>query len=256
MIARDELELFVVGTLLIEPKYMGEVMGRLTFDDFQGVGARGLFQAMAGLFLEDKPIDPTTVLVKAGDEYDELVGLILDKPYYTLQLDDYCQLLAEQSRLGHIRKLGEHLTQVESEEAAGKLVDRLNGAFVSRRRVEILPLAEATVDFLDAQSFQQTPAYLTWGMDALDKGLFTELGDFVVIGGYPSAGKTLLSLQMALHLAEGRRVGYFSLETNPLKLTDRVLRFLWRRSSAMHWPREIGTGCGMLRRRSASSSWT
>lgn len=223
MIARDELELFVVGTLLIEPKHMGEVMGRLTFDDFQGAGARGLFQTMAGLFLEDKPIDPTTVLVKAGDEYDELVGLILDKPYYTLQLDDYCQLLAEQSRLGHIRKLAGQLTQVESEEAAGKLVDRLNGAFVSRRQVEVLPLAEATVDFLDAQSFQQTPAYLTWGIEALDEGLFTELGDFVVIGGYPSAGKTLLSLQMALHLAEDHRVGYFSLETNPRKLTDRIL---------------------------------
>jgi replicative DNA helicase len=65
--------------------------------------------------------------------------------------------------------------------------------------------------------------YLDWGIDYLTEVLDSELGDFVVIGGYPSAGKTLLSLQCARRIAEQHRVGYFSFETGSRKLTQRLL---------------------------------
>ena len=42
-----------------------------------------------------------------------------------------------------------------------------------------------------------------------------------MIGGRPSAGKTLLSIQMADVLSQNYRVGYFSLETSPEKIFDR-----------------------------------
>ena len=50
----------------------------------------------------------------------------------------------------------------------------------------------------------------------------------VIVGGYPSSGKTLLSLQIAAHLARRYRVGFFSLETSPAKLTDRLMSHLSR----------------------------
>lgn len=48
-------------------------------------------------------------------------------------------------------------------------------------------------------------------------------GDFLVIGGYPSAGKTALSVQFAWSQAEKLKIGYFSLETKPEKLIDRTV---------------------------------
>ena len=46
----------------------------------------------------------------------------------------------------------------------------------------------------------------------------------VVIGGYPSAGKTAFALQVAFHLAKnGKRVGFFSYETDADKLYDRTV---------------------------------
>lgn len=46
----------------------------------------------------------------------------------------------------------------------------------------------------------------------------------MVIGGRPSAGKTAFSLVLALKMAgDGRRIAYFSLETSPQKIMDRII---------------------------------
>ena len=223
MITSDELELHVVGTLIIEPEHMGKTLEVLSLEDFDHTGARELFRALASLFLAEKPIDPLTVLAEAGDDCEDLMGLILDKPYYTLQLDYYCQLVRKESKLRFIRQLGGTLSLAESEDVAAVVVDRLNGAFATRRTLEIMDLQAGTLDFMDSMSLQEKPQYMTWGFSEMDEKLFTEPGDFVVIGGYPSSGKTLLSLQIALHMAKTYRVGYFSLETSPRKLMDRIM---------------------------------
>ena len=54
-------------------------------------------------------------------------------------------------------------------------------------------------------------------------GSYIEPGDVVIVGGYPSDGKTALSLQMAWHMAKKYRVGFFSLETDRRKLRDRLI---------------------------------
>lgn len=49
----------------------------------------------------------------------------------------------------------------------------------------------------------------------------------VLLGGYASSGKTLLSISMATAQAKaGYRVGYYSLETSPQKITDRQMAAL------------------------------
>lgn len=223
MITSDELELHVIGTLILEPEHMGKTLEVLSLEDFDHKGARALFQALGALFLADKPIDPLTVLAEAGDDCEDLMGLILDKPYYTLQLDYYCQLIRKESKLRFIRQLGGTLSLADSEDVAANIVDRLNGAFATRRELEVVDLQAGAVDFMESMSLQKKPKYMTWGFPDMDEKLFAEPGDFVVIGGYPSAGKTLLSLQIALHMAQEYRVGYFSLETSPRKLMDRIM---------------------------------
>ena len=50
-----------------------------------------------------------------------------------------------------------------------------------------------------------------------------EPGDLIILGGYPSAGKTALALQFTRHIASAKRVGYFYLENNDRKLFDRIV---------------------------------
>lgn len=69
---------------------------------------------------------------------------------------------------------------------------------------------------------ERTPQYLPWGISFLDEGLTAERSDYIVIGGYPSDGKTALALSLAYRQARDRRVGFFSLETKTSKLFNRI----------------------------------
>lgn len=223
MTVEERVELTVVGTLMAAPTQVGYALSRLAVTDFNQLGARTLFQAIGKLFLTEKPIDPLTVLAEAGSDCEPVVDLIMDQQLITVQLTHYIDLVLEQSKLRAVRLLGESLSQAESVDAAGALCNRLCGLFLSKQGMDIVEIKDAVMGFVEAQNRTEQPDYLTWGIPQLDEKLFVDLGDLVVVGGYPSAGKTLLSLQMAVHLAETYRVGYFSLETSPAKLTDRIM---------------------------------
>lgn len=223
LLVQDELELRVVGTLLLSDRQLDETLSLLSPADFTLTGARLLYQAMGKLFLAGKPTDQLSVLLEAGDDCQAVVDLILDNHLWTSDegLVHYREELRERSRLRQVRELAEKLAAAESVETAQALTGQIAGAFAARGDAKAVTLGEAAVDFMTA--LEARPAYLTWGIPRLDEELFVEPGDFVVIGGYASSGKTLLSLQMALGLAEAWRVGYFSLETSTRKLFDRLV---------------------------------
>lgn len=70
----------------------------------------------------------------------------------------------------------------------------------------------------------EKPVYIKTGLERLDEALHISPGDFIIIGGRPSAGKTALSLQIAASMAkQNYTVYYFSLETSKRKLGTRLM---------------------------------
>lgn len=68
------------------------------------------------------------------------------------------------------------------------------------------------------------PVYIKTGLERLDEALHISPGDFIIIGGRPSAGKTALSLQIAASMAkQNYTVYYFSLETSKRKIGARLM---------------------------------
>ena len=109
----------------------------------------------------------------------------------------------------------------------------------------------------------EKPQYIRTGLSKLDENLHLVPGNYFVIGGRPSAGKTALSLQLAAGMAKsGKRVCYFSLETDPATLEARLianqlyaplsavknktlsLRELDRLADMKHWPLYIRSAAG------------
>lgn len=218
----QHLEYSIIGTVMYEADCAGEVVAKLSPEHFSSIAMRGLFEAISALHFEGNPIDPVTVLQRAGEDYEAAVREALK--YYTAKssLPYYCDLLLEQGQLQRLQAEAMSMATAENLQEARETLDRLNGMMVTKKSVEILDASQAAIDFYNRQE-GPTPEYLPWGMDALNKALYAELGDFIVIGGYPSAGKTLLSIQFAVGLAEKYRIGYFSLETSPRKLIDRLM---------------------------------
>src|SRR5699024_2588421 len=86
-------------------------------------------------------------------------------------------------------------------------------------------LQDGFAEFCERQNIK--PDYVQFGMSGLDSRAFAELGDYVLLGARPSTGKTMLALQIAAHLGQTYRVGFFSLETKDEKLIDRSMSHLF-----------------------------
>ena len=220
-----QIENAIVGGLLLWPEYTGEVVSALSPEHFSSPIAKRAFEAVSSLFFKDAPIDAVTVANEANLEYELVAQDLMRCATAGSNLSYYCDLLKEQTQLLRIQAEARAIAFSETIQEARAGLNQLNGLMVSRKEVEILSAADAASTCCIFQEGEK-PEYLPWGIPALDKALYAELGDFIVVGGYPSAGKTLLSLQFALTLSEKYRVGYFSLETSTRKLSDRVMSHL------------------------------
>lgn len=215
------LQYAILHSMLNEPGCVGEVMTRLAAEDFDQLPTRGLFEAVSRLHFKGAPIDAVTVLREAGDEY--LPALEEAARHPAGDAAYYCGLLREGMQLQRLHACARNLEEAETMEAAEKTVDAINSLVTLRRQTSVVTAHEAAADFVRRMGAKRRPDYLSLGMPELDRLLYLELGDFVLLGGYSSAGKTMLSLQFALALTERYRVGYFTLETNHKKLTDRLI---------------------------------
>ena len=218
-----EAQVGVLGSILLEPGLVGQVMAQVRAEDFTSPVYRTIYQAITGLFLEGKAVDPVLVRERLSG-----IGAIGETLYQIMTLTptaanvwEYIAELKKQAALAALREIGQRLETVLVLEDARELVDRANGVFSSRPGAERLSARELVEDFMDRHGEGKHPDYLTWSLPKLDDRMYTERGDLVLLGGYPSAGKTALALRFAWHMARTLRVGFYSLETGASKLGDR-----------------------------------
>lgn len=218
----DDIEYGIIGGLLLWPKYAGVAVAKLPADAFMNEGTRTVYEAISHLHFAGKPIDCVTVQRETGPDYVPVINEAL--PRATAEVEYYCDLLLEYDRLWHIHLLAGTLQSAANMTEAEKTLEQINALMCSRNEVETVDAMELVKAYILRKNEKSPPPeYISFGMEALDKALFVRPGDVVIIGGYSSAGKTLLSLQFALHMAKKYRVGYFSLETDTEKMGERMI---------------------------------
>ena len=216
----------VLGSLLIEPKLVGEAMTKIRDEDFLTPKYRMVWQAIRALFLAGKPIDAALVRNQLGgrpeDGWTQLLLELMELTPTAAHIWSYVSLMREQARRVRAAELGALIQAHDSEEQLRDYIAQLNDLLVERRGVKRMDMSQLILTFTDRHSGEPVE-YMTWGLPKLDAGTYVELGDMVVLGGYPSAGKTALAVSMAYHQAKRFRVGFYSLETNRFKLADRLV---------------------------------
>lgn len=223
-----EPQIGVIGSLLLEQKYIGECALKLRPEDFTIPRCRLIYQTILDMFREGKPVDPMLVRARLGDLPDigkDLAGILEVTPTAAC-IWDYAAAVKEQGTLSALRELGRALANVLSMEEAQPLLDKVHASLSERPGTRRMSARDLLEDFMDRHGEGKHPDYYTWGLEKLDRNLYIEQGDLLLLGGYPSAGKTSLALRFAWHLAKTRRVGFYSLETKPAKLADRSVAAL------------------------------
>ena len=218
-----EAQKSVIGALLIDPDLVGGVLASLTDKDFIDPTYREAFQAFRRLYTQGRPIEPLTVNDALGGNWNKVLAECMDWVATTANIDEYVEILRRRALQYRLAQLGDRLADAEELEEALAVVDEINGERCGKPGTRITTMEQAYSEFLARHADGVKPDYLTWGISALDDKVHIEPGDFTVLGGYPSAGKTALALQFCRHIAQKKRVGYFYLENNDRKLFDRTV---------------------------------
>lgn len=212
----------VIGCLLIDPSLCGEIFARVQAEDFITPEYRHVFEAAQRLFFQGEAVDAVTICHAAGgDSYRDLLMQIMDVTPTAAGWREYVQVLREDMRLYRLRQAGDQLAACTNVESGLAILAEAQQLGNEQGAARVVPISQGLVDFHTRQS--QTPDYLRFGLDFLDKRLRLAAGSFLVVGGRPSAGKTAFALQIADVIAQDRAVGFFSLETSDGLLYDRLV---------------------------------
>ena len=215
----------VIGSLLISPD---EVSG-LVFQSavpamFGDPAMRHVFEASRDLFIEGRPIDPVTVVARAGTEYRDLIATSMEMTPTAANISAYLEMLRDEAKLSAMQ------TEAMSILSAKKVSDAMDGYERMGRLLgetetdDGMTLCEMISAYIDRMNDPKPVDYLRFGIDLLDKSLAISPGTFIIIGADSSAGKTALALQFAVHIAKtGKKVGFFSLETPEAPLQNRLM---------------------------------
>lgn len=215
----------ILGSMLIDERCIGPVLARTSAEDFSSAAYRTLFLTIRRKFSAGEVVDPVTVLEAlkgdSGVDWYELIRQLMELTPSAANALEYVDILRRAARLRRINALGMTLAGAPDLDSVGDTVARINAEMVERQGLQAMTMEEGLNLFYDRR--KQSPEYLPWGLAELDDRLYAERGDYIIIGGAPSDGKTALALSAAYRQAEKYRVGFFSLETGKGKAMDRLI---------------------------------
>jgi len=222
-----DAQVAIIGSMLIDPRCVGVVLEQVSEADFSYDSYRRVFQTIHALFDAGEPIDPVTVLHRlgGGQSYEELLRQTMIVTPTACNVASYCEILKDETDLARLKDMAERVSNSGTvEEARKAMLDSLELAAGHRgwHRTELRDALNSLLDRLDDPT---PPRFVRWGLPALDNNLQikSDRGKFVILGAESSVGKTAFALQLAFSMAAtGKRVGFYSLETDEESAYDRV----------------------------------
>ncbi|MBQ1947594.1 MAG: replicative DNA helicase [Clostridia bacterium] len=241
MPSSPDAEQAVLGAMILNREAQAIVFAALHASDFYQEAHKIIFEAMEGLFSQNKLIDLVTVCDALGARLDSVGGASylggLADAFFTIEnLREHVRIIQEKALLRRLISAGTSITELcydETEETS-----------------EIVEAAQqklfAAVEGTESKNFEVMREVLINSVNALDKliksggkiigvrsgfsGLDQAMAglqrsDLIIIAARPSMGKTAFALNIAQHVAvrEKKVVAIFSLEMSSEQLVNRIL---------------------------------
>lgn len=237
---RLNAERAVVGSLLIAPELARDILSKVSDQDFLEPGNRDIFRTARALFRAGCPPDPITIRNKLGDDYTQRIMSLMDITPTAANWEEYAEAMREQAALARIHDLADKLSAAATLDACRPVCADLGQMLSDGRRIDAMTMREMADDFFCSQEPDQPAVeYITTGLSEIDSGSYFQRGDVLVLGGYPSDGKTAFALMLAYHMASRHKVGFFSLETSVTKVRDRIMAHIGQISFGAIKKREL-----------------
>jgi replicative DNA helicase len=237
----EESERAVLAAVLLDPRLLPTVAGRLKPEDFFVDRHRRLYGAMLELQDEGAPIDLRTLQARLEQraELDHaggiayLAGLDVDLPDLG-RFETYVEIVKERSVRRRLIDTCRRITAdcldggLDAPAALGRAEQEilaLGEEAIRRGFVPLSRILEETMELLEESPGKGLVGVPTGfiDLDRMTHGLGR--GTLVIVAGRPGMGKTSLALNIATHVAVTlkKTVGVFSLEMGQQELAMRIL---------------------------------
>ena len=237
-----QAEQAVIGSMLIDPRCIPEVLEKLKADEFYIKRNKDIYETVYAMFAYGQTIDPVTVLdqMKVRGVYEEgmesYMAEVMRMTPTASNVMEYAAIVRDRALL---RRLGETADEINNMVSEGsgeadtllEAAERKIYALRQGRNVGgLLPISGVVQNVFDelseaAASGNKIPGIPT-GLADLDRMILgLNKSELILVAARPGMGKTSIALNMALHAAvnEGKTIAMFSLEMSREQLVSRLL---------------------------------
>ena len=238
-----EGEQAVLGSMLIDPECIKDVMDKLQPGDFYLRQNREIFEAIYSMFSYARPVDGITVAeeLRKNGTYDEqttrrYLAELMEITPTPANVMEYVKIVRDKALLRGVAIAASEITAMV-QEGIGTASDTLDAAeqkiFAVRRgqsAQDMVPISRVLPDVLErlgemTESQDHMPG-LSSGFSAVDAKITgLNKSDLLLLAARPGMGKTSFALNIALNVARSSRktVAVFSLEMSAEQLVTRIL---------------------------------
>ena len=227
-----EAEQAVLGSMLIDPRCVPEVIDKLRPEDFYLQQNVEIYETIYSMFNYSLTIDPVTVLehMKQNGYYDEnnsrnYLLQLMDTTPTAANVKEYIDILKDKSLLRQVAEVAGDLTaMVQQGTDTGQIIlDRAEQRIFAIRQGRsargLTPISTVLIDVYDrlgelAASDAAIPG-LSTGLRDLDRAISgLNDSDLILLAARPGMGKTSFALNVLLHAGKfsGKTAVFFSLE--------------------------------------------
>ena len=237
-----EGEQAVLGSMLIDPDCVKNVMDRLRPGDFYLRQNREIFETIYTMFSYARPIDGITVfgeMEKAGltdGNTRSYLAQLMEITPTSANVMEYVSIIRDKSLLRGLAKAAGEITSMVQEGLgeAGAILEAAEQKVYAVRRgrsaQELVPVAQLIKPFLDqlndlASGKTGLPG-LPSGFSAVDNKIHgLNRSDLILLAARPGVGKSSFAMNIALNVAKqsGKTVAVFSLEMSKEQLLVRLM---------------------------------
>ena len=259
-----EAEQSILGSMLIDPACVPDVVNAVRASEFYIDTNREIFETIFSMFAQGMTIDPVTVLGEMEarglkrDTTSRYLRELMDVTPTAANVLKYCGIVRERALLRNLGGAADSISELvyggvataqQALELAEKSIYDLRKSSASAGLVKISDvLLDVMQNISDAALKEGDLPGVTTGLRDLDNYLMgLQPGNLIIIASRPGMGKTSIALNMAVSAAKasGKTVAIFSLEMSRAELVMRLL------ASESHIDSEK-----LVRGRLSPSEWT
>ena len=238
-----ESEMALLGSLMMKPEDLAEIMDILNPDAFYANKHKKIFEAMVKLYSKNEPIDLLTLSskLKESSDLDAIGGIsyiteISTSVPSSSNVEHYANIVQKKYTMRKLIEAAEHIVKIGYDEEieiaelldkAEKKIYEVTEKNITGKYLEMKDVLGPAMERLD--SIHKSKGILR-GVPTGFKDLDTKLSglqnsDLIILAARPSVGKTSLALDIARNAAIRHNVPtvFFSLEMSANQLIDRML---------------------------------